>query len=69
MMPTVRDKENRIGKSILRNKVVGARPRDDDHGSDNDDRDPTTLASATSDALCERFFIAAAIGLTVDDGV
>jgi len=54
-----------------RNEIIGARPRDtaNDDGDDDDDKDPTTLTSTTTNALCETFFIAAAIGLTVDDGV
>jgi len=55
----------------LRNKTISARPRDtaNDDSDGNDYKDPTTLTNATTNALYETFFIATAIGLTVDDGV
>jgi len=54
-----------------RNETIGACPRDtaNDDGDGDDDKDPTTLTSTTTNALCETFFIATAIRLTVDDGV
>ena len=59
----------------VRNEVISARPRDtanddNDEGSEGgDDKDPTTLTSHTTDALCKTFFITTPIGPAVDDGV